>query len=94
LEKQEPSLLQQTEEQTWIALADRIGSDKSFKEACLRRSEKFDMQFQQLVCEAPAIHALAMTMPPEQVLFSHSICSEMSHRGRPDINSEYGCKLD
>lgn len=48
-EKQDASLIQSTAEQTWIALVNRIESDQIFKDACIRQSEKFGMQFQQLV---------------------------------------------
>ena len=58
--KQDPSLVKSTAEQTWIALASRVEADKVFKEACTRQSEKFGMQFQQLVREERVHSSIAV----------------------------------
>jgi cysteinyl-tRNA synthetase len=75
--QEDPSLAGLSIDEAWNTLYIRVTSDIAFKDACLRRSEKFDMQFQQLVCAMPPSLKLQLTTELEQILSRHPIRSEM-----------------
>jgi len=75
--QQDPSLVGGSMEEIWTVLSSRVGSDKAFKEACLRRSEKFDMQFQQLNKAYLAIQAAQKSLKTPEATSSESIAANM-----------------